>query len=46
MSTINRPLIGVNNGDEHHEVLVKRQKKMIRTMIHPEIMLLFQYALL
>ena len=42
MPTINRPLIGVNNYDEYYEALVKRQTKMIRTMILPEIMLLFQ----
>ena len=27
MPTINRPLIGVNNNDEHYEALVKRQTK-------------------
>ena len=27
MPTINRPLIGVNNDDEHYEALVKRQTK-------------------
>ena len=42
MPTINRPPIGVNNDDEHYEALVKKQTKMIRTMILPEIILLFQ----
>ena len=42
MSTINRPLIGINNNDEQYEALVKRQTKTIRTMILPEIMLSLQ----
>ena len=42
MAAINRPLIGVNNNNEHYKALVKRQTKMIRTMILWEIMLLFQ----
>ena len=33
MSTINIPPIGLNNDDEHYEALIKRQTKMIRTMI-------------
>ena len=41
MPTINRPPISVND-NEHCEALVRRQTKMIRTMIPPEIMLLFQ----
>ena len=41
MPVINRPLIGLNNDDEHYEALIKRQTKMIRTMILPEYMLLF-----
>ena len=27
MLTINRPLIGVNNNDEHYQALVRRQTK-------------------
>ena len=29
MPTINRPLIGVNNNDEHYEVLVKGKQKWL-----------------
>ena len=47
MLIINRPPIGLNNDEEHYEALVKRHmKKMIRTMIFPESMLLFQQGLL
>ena len=42
MPIINRPLIGLNDNDEHYEVLIKTLTKMIRTMIFPECMLLFQ----
>ena len=42
MSTINRPPTGVNNSDEHYEALVKKQQYMIRSIILPDIMLLFQ----
>ena len=46
MPIVNRPLINSNNDGEHHEVLVNRQQRMIRTMILSEIMLLFHYGLL
>ena len=42
MPTMNRPLVGVNNDAEHYEALVKRQRKMKRTMILSEIILSFQ----
>ena len=38
---INRPLIGLNNNNDHHETLIKIQTKMIRTVVLPEYMLLF-----
>ena len=41
MLAISGPPIGVNNDDEHYKAIVKKQK-MIRTMIFPESMLLFQ----
>ena len=42
MPIINRPPIDLNNDDEHYEALVKRQMKMIRIIILPESMPLFQ----
>ena len=36
MSVINRPLIGINNDDEHHKVIIKRQTKMTKTKILPK----------
>ena len=41
MQILSRPLISPNNNDEYYDVLVPRQTKMIRTMILPEIMILF-----
>ena len=40
MPILNRPLINLNNDDEHYKVIVIRQR-MIRTMIISEIMFLF-----
>ena len=42
MPIINRLPIHSANDDEQYEMLVNRQIKMIRNMILPEIMLLFQ----
>ena len=39
MPIINRPPIGLNYNDDHHEALIKIQTKMIGTMILPEYML-------
>ena len=41
MPIVNRLLINLNNDDEHNEALVKRQTKMILSMILLEIILLF-----
>ena len=39
MPIINRKLVSIDNGDKHCKALVKRQTKMIRNMILPEIIL-------
>ena len=41
MSIINGLPINLDNNDEHYEVLVNRQTKIIRNTILPEIILLF-----
>ena len=41
MPIVNRQPINLNDNDEHYEALVKRKQRMMRTMILPEIILLF-----
>ena len=42
MSIINIVPISIDNNDEHHKTVVRRQIKMIRNIIFPEIILIFQ----
>ena len=42
MPILRRLPIRPNNNDEHYEALLKRLTKIIRTMILPEIKILFQ----
>ena len=37
MSIINRPLIGLNNNDDHYEALIKRQMKNDKNHDTPRI---------
>ena len=43
---ISGPLLGVNNDEEHYEVLAYRQIKIIKTKVFPKIMFLFPQCLL
>ena len=38
MPVINRPPIGIDNDDEHHKVIIKRQTKMTKTNLLPKIL--------
>ena len=44
MPVINRPPIGIDNDDEHHKVIIKRQTKM--TKVLPKILCLSPLGLL
>ena len=46
MTILSRLPISTNNNDKHYEALVRRQRKGIRTMLLPEITILFQKDLL
>ena len=46
MPIISRPLVVINNDEEHYEALVNRQQKMIKTKVLSEIMFLFPQSLL
>ena len=45
-NAINRLPITIDSDDENHKALVKRQSKIIRNMILPEIILFFSYGIL
>ena len=44
MLIIYRPPVGIDKDEEHYEVLIKRQTKMTKTKVLPEIMFLFPWV--
>ena len=46
MPIVNGLPVSIDNDDEHHKALFKGEMKMIKTIILPEIILIFQKGLL